>query len=202
MIRNFLILVLIFSSITILGCSNLESGFPWINEQHQGNEQLPEEELPGSPQEEESPSLGGVKLGMSVDQVTQLLGDKYSDEIREEGGYFGESYIVRSYSNGCDLVIGRQSGQVKQIDVYSPAYPTNLGVKVGDLSIPALGQYRNKYTEYTGNQSPEQLAGWFVVEPGTLLIFSSQENRGRINKDLNPDSKIYAITLGRMEYFD
>lgn len=62
---------------------------------------------------------------MSIQEVTGLLGDNYSDEIVEEGGYFGESYIRRSY-NGCDLVIGRDSGQVKQIDVYSADYPTNL----------------------------------------------------------------------------
>jgi hypothetical protein len=77
-----------------------------------------------------------------------------------------------------------------------------MGVKVGDPTLPALEQYRLKYDEYVGNQSPETLAGWFVVEPGTLLIFSSQENRDRINKDLTPDSKIYGITLGRMQYFD
>lgn len=201
MVRNLLMISIILFSITLLGCSNQDSNLPPINEQQEDTEQPPGKESPASPQEEGSPSLGGVKLGMSVEQVTQLLGDNYSDEIREEGGYFGESYIVRRY-HGCDLVIGQDSGQVKQIDVYSADYPTNLGVKVGDPALPALEQYRLKYDEYVGNQSPETLAGWFVVEPGTLLIFSDQENRDRINKDLTPDSKIYGITLGRVEYFD
>jgi hypothetical protein len=196
MFRNLLMIIMILFSITLLGCSKPDSNLPPTNGQQGGIEQ-PSGESPGLPQEEDNPSLGGVMLGMSIQEVTGLLGDNYSDEIVEEGGYFGESYIRRSY-NGCDLVIGRDSGQVKQIDVYSADYPTNLGVKVGDPTLPALEQYRLKYDEYVGNQSPETLAGWFVVEPGTLLIFSSQENRDRINKDLTPDSKIYGITLGRM----
>jgi hypothetical protein len=200
MFRNLLMIIMILFSITLLGCSKPDSNLPPTNGQQGGIEQ-PSGESPVLPQEEDSPSLGGVMLGMSIQEVTGLLGDNYSDEIVEEGGYFGESYIRRSY-NGCDLVIGRDSGQVKQIDVYSADYPTNLGVKVGDPTLPALEQYRLKYDEYVGNQSPETLAGWFVVEPGTLLIFSSQENRDRINKDLTPDSKIYGITLGRMQYFD
>ena len=200
MFRNLLMIIMILFSITLLGCSKPDSNLPPTNGQQGGIEQ-PSGESPGLPQEEDNPSLGGVMLGMSIQEVTGLLGDNYSEEIVEEGGYFGESYIRRSY-NGCDLVIGRDSGQVKQIDVYSADYPTNLGVKVGDPTLPALEQYRLKYDEYVGNQSPETLAGWFVVEPGTLLIFSSQENRDRINKDLTPDSKIYGITLGRMQYFD
>lgn len=147
-------------------------------------------------------SLGGVRLGMTIGQVDSLLDEKFTQQIETEGGYFGEPIIIRQYDNGCHLVIGKNSGRVLQIDVYSPAYPTNLGVKVGDPSIEALALYREKYPEFVGYHSPDKLPGWFEVEPGTLLIFSSMENRERSNENLTEDSKIHGITLGRAKFFD
>lgn len=147
-------------------------------------------------------SLGGVRLGMTIGEVDSLLDEKFTQRTETEGGYFGEPLIIRQYDNGCHLVIGKNTGEVLQIDVYSPAYPTNLGVKVGDPSIEALELYREKYPEFVGYHSPDKLAGWFETEPGTLLIFSSMENRERSNENLTEDSKIHGITLGRAKFFD
>jgi hypothetical protein len=98
--------------------------------------------------------------------------------------------------------LGDSSGKVLQIDIDAAQYPTELGVRVGDNSISALQKYRDKYPEFVGNQSPDVLAGWFITEPGTLLIFSSMENHERSNRNLTANSKIYAITLGYSKYFD
>ena len=89
-----------------------------------------------------------------------------------------------------------------QIEAYNPAFPTAMGIKVGDKSIAALQLYRGKYSEWIGNQSPEILPGWFETEPGVLLIYSSQVNRERSNYNLGENSQIYSITLGYSRYFD
>ncbi len=146
-------------------------------------------------------ALGGIRLGMTTAEVEKLLGRQFSEELREEGGYFGESFAIRSYK-GCDLVIGKTTSKVLQIDVLTAEYPTALGVKVGDASIAALAKYRQKYPEWVGNQSPQILVGWFKTEPGVLLIFSSMENRERSNRNLTDASKITAITLGYDKFFD
>ncbi|HCF49693.1 MAG TPA: hypothetical protein DER60_05385 [Syntrophomonas sp.] len=70
------------------------------------------------------------------------------------------------------------------------------------MSRDALQKYRALYKEWVGNQSDQPLAGWFETEPGVLVIFSSMENHDRINQNLQPDSRITAITLGGAQYFD
>lgn len=147
-------------------------------------------------------SLGGLRLGMTVPEVEKILTTPFQkEELREDDGTFKEPFAIRTYSD-CVLVIGKTSGKVLQIDVFAAAYPTTMGVKVGDASTASLEKYRQKYPEWVGNQSPEKLAGWFVTEPGVLLIFSSRENRERSNINLTADSKIHAITLGYDKFFD
>jgi hypothetical protein len=149
-----------------------------------------------------SESLGGIRLGMGVEELDKLLGDDFTENPLEEGGYFGESVIMRHYQNGCNIVIGQTTGEVLQIDVSSPEYPTEMGVKVGAPALEALEKYREKYSEFVGNQSPDKLVGWFETEPGTLLIFSCKENGERFNENLTEESKIHGITLGRVKFFD
>jgi len=139
---------------------------------------------------------------MTASQLDDLLGQGYTKNLVEEGGHFNEPYEVRSYGQDCQVVVGQTSGKVLQVDVYSGQFPTNLGIKVGDLSLDALKKYRGLYKEWVGNQSDQPLAGWFETEPGVLVVFSSMESHDRINQDLQPDSKITAITLGRTQYFD
>jgi hypothetical protein len=200
-----LVLLLIIGAAAVSGCSadgnqNSHGNQP-PNNSGSPTPQEPEPSKPGAPYPDK-PSLGGIYLGMSVEELDKIVKAEYSEEFVEEGGYFGENIIYRHYTNGCDLVIDEESGEVLQVDVYSAEYPTNLGVKVGHHSMQVINNYREDYEEWVGNQSPEKLAGWFLVEPETLLIFSSQENRERYNGNLTEDSKIYGITLGRPQYFD
>lgn len=140
---------------------------------------------------------------MTVLEVEKILGNKYQERIEEDpGGPFREAFSVRTYPSGCNIVLGHTSGKVLQIEAYTPAFPTAMGIKVGDKSITALQSYRAKYPEWVGNQSPEILPGWFETEPGVLLIYSSQVNRERSNYNLGENSRIYSITLGYARYFD
>jgi hypothetical protein len=152
-------------------------------------------------------SLGGIRLGMTVEQLDSLLDQvSYTETFESEGGYFGESLRIRQYTrqypHDCQIVLGQTSGKVLQIDVYSASYPTDLGVKVDDRCADALKRYRTQYKEWVGHQSDQPLVGWFETEAGVLVIFSCMENQDRINQNLQADSRITAITLGRVEYFD
>ncbi|MEQ8236340.1 MAG: hypothetical protein ABRQ23_06150 [Syntrophomonadaceae bacterium] len=148
-------------------------------------------------------ALGGLRLGMTVLEVDKIMGSKYQERVEEDpGGPFREPFSVRTFPSGCDIVLGHTTGKVLQIEVYNSAFPTEMGIKVGDKSIAALQLYRTKYPEWVGNQSPEILPGWFETEPGILLIYSSQVNRERSNYNLGENSQIYSITLGYSRYFD
>ena len=199
-----MLVLLIFASV-VTGCSQPaeESTGNKAPQSRSGNDLDPEEPDSIDFQTAQSrESLGGVRLGMGVEELDKLLGADFTEEEREEGGYFGERVIIRHYQNGCNIVIGQTTGEVLQIDVSSPEYPTELGVKVGAPALEALEKYREKYPEFVGNQSPDKLAGWFETEPGTLLIFSCKENGERFNENLTKESKIHGITLGRVKFFD
>jgi len=201
-----LILVLCLAAMS-WGCQSTveESPFPATPPGSEPNSsgsqgQPPNDNAP--PAGQSAASLGGIRLGMNASQLDDLLGEVYSQNLVDEGGHFKEPYEIRTYAQDCQVVVGQISGKVLQVDVYSGHYPTNLGIKVGDLSLDALRKYRGMYKEWVGNQSDKPLAGWFETEPGVLLIFSSAENYERINHNLRPDSKITAITLGYAQYFD
>lgn len=192
------VLLLAFTGAVLLGCSG-DGG--------SGSEAPPtDNEKPAPPVEppatENPVSLGNIYLGMSLEELDALQTVEYTDTLEEEGGYFGQNIIFRQYENGCHVVINKETEKVLQIDVSSPEYPTDRGFKVGDPAMEVLEDYRKDYEEWVGNQSPEKLAGWFLIDDENLLIFSSKENLERSNEDLTEDSKIYGITLGSPRYFD
>lgn len=191
------VLLLALAGVALLGCSGdggNGSGAPPTDN---------ENPAPSEPPATENPvSLGGIYLGMSLKDLDELQTAEYTDTLEEEGGYFGQNIIFRQYENDCHVVIDKATGKVLQIDVSSPEYPTDRGFKVGDPAMEVLEDYRQDYEEWVGNQSPEKLVGWFLVDDETLLIFSSKENLERFNEDLTEDSKIFGITLGSPRYFD
>jgi hypothetical protein len=201
--RCLTIILLIAIALTGWGCAPSKSNIKDPSPPNQTSDQPTE---PGNPNPttlgQSQESLGGLRLGMTVAEVEAILGKMFTTRVEEEGGAFREAFTVRTYTDGCDVVIGKTSGKVLQIEVYAAKFPTELGVKIGDNSLSALQKYRDKYPEFVGNQSPAILTGWFMTEPGILLIFSSMENRERSNRNLTADSRIHAITLGYSKFFD
>lgn len=207
--KRILVLILVLSlSVTLWGCQSRAGNQPPSTPPASGEpgtsgsqgQSDPGENTP--PADQSAASLGGLRLGMTASQLDSLLGQDYTEKLVDEGGHFREPFKIRSYGEDCQVVVGQTSGKVLQVDVYSALYPTNLEIKVGDLSRDALQKYRALYKEWVGNQSDQPLAGWFETEPGVLVIFSSMENHDRINQNLQPDSRITAITLGGAQYFD
>lgn len=198
--------LLILMALVLGGCGTNEgspSSPPPMTENNGKTPEKPPNQPVPVPAGQSMESLGGLRLGMTVLEVDKMMGNKYRERVEEDpGGPFREPFSVRTYPSGCDIVLGHTSGKVLQIEAYTTAFPTAMGIKVGDKSIAALQLYRGKYQEWVGNQSPDILPGWFETEPGVLLIYSSQVNRERSNYNLNENSQIYSITLGYSRYFD
>ena len=204
--RLITLILMVMMIVMAAGCQNSAPVNPPDSSSPGQNQESPDK-TPGDSEPAETvfsaESLGGIRLGMTGEQVEKLRGMGYTDEIHDEGGYFGESLIIRQYSDGCSIVIGKETNKVLQVDVSSEDYPTDLGFKVGDPSIKVMETYRAQFEEFVGNQSSDKLMGWFLIdETGELLIFSSMESRERFNENITADSKITGITLGRAQYFD
>src|SRR5690554_1136185 len=97
--KRLVIFLMLIIMVMILGCQS-----PLLNDpsdpptQEQGQE---DPDVSQAPDENQSSpefsveSLGRVRLGMSAEEVESILGNDYTQEIHDEGGYFGESIIVR-----------------------------------------------------------------------------------------------------------
>lgn len=161
----------------------------------------------GEPQTQDEiiPSIGGIHLGDSATQVTEVLGDDYEETFHEEGGHFGESYYLWDYKEGIELIIGKESGKVMQIDVTTSGMETDMGVKVGDQVTTAIGKYQEKYTEPESIHSGEKLEGWFEVGEGekALVIFDvDKDNDTIVNSEITSDMKVEMIRLVYSKYID
>lgn len=157
----------------------------------------------GEPQDEIIPSIGGIHLGDSRTQATDVLGSDYEETFQEEGGHFGESYYIWDYQEGVKLIIGKESGKVLQIDVTTPEMETDMGVKVGDKVTAAIGKYQEEYTEPESIHSGEKLQGWFEVGEEALVIFDVDKDDDTIvNPEITPDSEVEMIRLVYSKYID
>lgn len=205
--RGLLIFLILFTAITLTGCGEIAA----VNKADaqpqeragEGQGRWEENDAADLQVEISIESLGGVRLGMTALEAEKILGQGYVDEECVEAGYFEEDVAIRSYAGDCKLIIGKETGLIKQIEVYSEFYPTALGFKVGDLAEQVLDTYSGRYEEFVGRHSSDKLLGWFLISKnGELLIFSAQEDRERFNEMIAPDSKITGITLAYVYYFD
>lgn len=154
-------------------------------------------------QDEVIPNIGGIHLGDSATQVTDVLGSDYEETFQEEGGHFGESYNVWDYQEGIELIIGKESGKVMQIDVTTSEMETDMGVKVGDQVTTAIEKYQEKYTEPESIHSGEQLEGWFEVGEEALVILDvDKDNDTIVNPEITSDMKVEMIRLVYSKYID
>lgn len=216
-----ILLILILTMTLVVGC-NRNNNSNEHNQNH-GADILPEgdqveephggDPQDGNPQEDIAPeepdhavvdemSLGGITIQTTADEVTELLGDNFTEDTYDEGGYFGEAYSIWWYDEGIELLVGAESKEVIQMEVSSSKFKTNLGFGVGDDAQEVLEVYRSLYEEYEGANSNGKLPGWFVNDEGVLLIFSFNEDGSRFNEKIDSDAKVTHITLAHAMFFD
>ncbi|GEM_PF-2329477 len=153
--------------------------------------------------ESRQPSIGGIHLNDTKDQVDQILGTDYQETYYDEGGHFPEAFYNRQYSDGYTISIGKDSGKVLQISATAIDAATNLGVKVGDSATTVLPLYREKYIEPESNLGGI-LLGVFKVEQGQAIIFDFDIADGIVNPvDQIPDTDtVERIILTYPAYLD
>ncbi|MEG6612604.1 hypothetical protein V6C42_07050 [Pseudoclostridium thermosuccinogenes] len=141
------------------------------------------------------PSLAGISLGDSKEQVMEVLGKDYKETYYEEPGHFPETYYHWEYEKGISVYVGKDSSEVLEIRATSPEAETNLGVKVGDAAKTVFETYRPKYIEPESIHGGK-LIGWFKVEGGAAMAFNFDIDDGMTNPvEIKDDDKVKEIIL-------
>ncbi|ATW26871.1 hypothetical protein [Candidatus Formimonas warabiya] len=147
-------------------------------------------------------SLGGISLGDSREKVQKVLGDRFTETINEEPGYYGEPQIICRYDSGINIMVGKDSQKVLDVSVDTPEFPLDSGVKVGDNGLEVLKKYRAQYDEFQGANSDGKITGWFKIEDESLLIFDFDGNNGALKPSVTDRSLVTTIRLAYSKHFD
>lgn len=140
------------------------------------------------------PSISGVHLGDTKEQVKAALGNGYKETPPSgEAGHFPEQVYRWDY-DGYKVFIGAESGQVLEISAESSQAETNLGIKMGDPASKVFEVYRPKYIEPESIHGGK-LYGLFKVEGAAALFFHFDLKEGQTLEDIKPDNKVVRIIL-------
>ncbi|WP_172192665.1 hypothetical protein [Microcoleus asticus] len=114
--------------------------------------------------------IGGVRLGMPVEEAKRKLGKPQRDETKPAGSAIGGKIRTLTYSG---LTIAAWEGKVYLISTTNPKFLTMDGVKVGDNSQKVVKAYGY------GSQS---------VQGGlTRLIYSNDQKASNLIWELKGD---------------
>ncbi|AGA69138.1 hypothetical protein Desdi_1649 [Desulfitobacterium dichloroeliminans LMG P-21439] len=172
----------------------------------EGNINYTEEDILGKETKKKStqtirPSISGVHLGDTREQVIAALGKNYKETAPSgETGHFPEQVYRWDY-DGYKVFIGEKSGEVLEITASSPEAITNLGVKMGDSADKLFAAYRSNYIE------PESihggtLYGIFKVEGAAALAFNFDTDPAQYPREIKPNNKVTGMTLTYPEIMD
>ncbi len=143
------------------------------------------------------PSIAGVHLGDTKDQVRKALGNDYEETPPSgEMGHFPERVYRWTYDEDYNIFIGENSGKVLEIMATSPKAETNLGVKIGDTADKVFETYRPKYIEPESIHGGK-LYGIFKVEGAAALSFGFDmpDGQSQFFADIDPNTKVRTIWL-------
>jgi len=150
------------------------------------------------------PSIVGVHLGDTKDQVREVLGNGYEETPPSgEMGHFPEQVYRWTYDEGYQIFIGEESGKVLEIMATSPKAETNLGVRIGDTAAKVFKTYRSRYIEPESIHGGK-LYGIFKVEGAAALYFKFDmpEGQSQFSADIDPDTKVQTMMLTYPEQMD
>lgn len=150
------------------------------------------------------PSISGVHLGDSREQVKEALGDGYKETPPTgESGHFTEQVYRWDYEKGYTIWIGEKSGKVLEISATSPEAETNLGIKIGDKGDKVFEIYRSQYIEPESIHGGK-LYGVFKVEGAAALSFGFDTDEGQTQfpRNIKPESRVIRMMLTYPENMD
>lgn len=141
------------------------------------------------------PSISGVHLGDTGEQVKAALGGAYSETPPgEETMNFPEPVYRWSYAEGYEVFIGKDTDKVWEIMATAPGAETNLGVKIGDQAEKVWEIYRNQYIEPESIHGG-RLYGIFKVEGAAALAFRFDIEEGTMRPEIKPENRVVSMDL-------
>ncbi len=148
---------------------------------------------------EQRPSLAGIRLGDNREAVKAVLGTGYQEYFSEETGHFPEQVYRWDYPGELRIYIGKDSGQVLEINATALGSATNLGAKVGETAATVLTLYREAGYREPVSTHGDNLPGVFRVEGGAAMFFVFADRTGPAIK---PEAKVERIILTYPEIMD
>ncbi len=141
------------------------------------------------------PSISGVHLGDTGEQVKTALGNDYSETPPgEETMNFPEPIYRWSYAEGYEVFIGKDTGKVWEIMATASGAETNLGVKIGDQAEKVWEIYRTQYLEPESIHGG-RLYGIFKVEGAAALAFRFDIEEGTMRPEIKPENRVVSMDL-------
>lgn len=141
------------------------------------------------------PSISGVHLGDSKEQVSTALGEDYVETPPSgESGHFPEQVHRWDYAKGYKVFIGADTGEVLEIIATEPEAESNLGAKIGDRPDKVFEIYRPAYIEPESIHG-DKLIGTFKVEGAAALFFAFDLKEGMMLQDIKPENKVVTMIL-------
>lgn len=147
------------------------------------------------------PSISGVHLGDTKEQVRRVLGNGYQETLSDDETVYSEQVYHWNYDKGYLIIIGKDSGKVLEIVATSSEAETNLGAKIGDTAEKVFNIYRPKYIEPVSIHG-DQLIGTFKVEGAAALVFVWDIKEGMTLQDIKPEDKVIRMVLSYPQLLD
>ncbi|HBW38279.1 DUF3221 domain-containing protein [Desulfosporosinus sp. BICA1-9] len=149
------------------------------------------------------PSIGGIHLGDSQSQVDEIMGRVFKEEPFDEPGHFPEPWNRRTYDKGITVIIGKDSGQVLELETSSAQFHTNRGVKTGDIAKEVFDNYGSSYKQFESRHEDGSLIGFYELGDGQIIIFDlDKDDNSLLNEDVKIDSKIELIRITKASFLD
>lgn len=184
------------------GCNNTG-----VKENTQPNQtEQPDKEEPSTtdPKVTEGTNVGGFYLEQPTQEIEKTLGKADSVESFEQG-YYSEPFDKWHYKqeNGyMEFIVGKNTNKVLDFTIALPGYKTDLGIAIGDSYNEVIEKY-GSYKNIESNQGEGDLKGWYDLNNGQIIIFDlNKEDQSSVNLEVKSDSKVEAIRVSRIQYFD
>ncbi len=98
-------------------------------------------------------SIGKLKIGMNMQAATKILGQPRQKRVENDNNCHSSDITTLNYNRLEIGVLGKNSGQIFNIQTTNPAYITSEGIRVGDH----VNKAKKAYAKYQSQQDSEAL---------------------------------------------
>lgn len=149
-------------------------------------------------------NVGGFYLEQPAKEVEDAFGKADSVESYEEG-YYSEPFDKWTYKKEdgfMEFIVGKKSNRVLDFTIAVSGYKTDLGIAIGDSYNDVTEKY-GSYKNIVSNHGIGDLKGWYDLKNGQIIIFDlDKDDPSSVNLEVKSDSKVEAIRVSRIQYFD